>query len=81
MSDSGVCLPGVALENKIGIYLKLLMACNVKRNPEGDESVGRVQGRWSKVQSKYNLSFGSTVYHSPACLYLSGSDPAQLQSK
>lgn len=57
------------------------MVCNVKKSPKGDGLVGRVQGRWSQVQSKYNLSLGSTVYHSPACLCLSGSDPAQLQSK
>lgn len=71
----------VILEKKIGPYLKLLMARNVKKSPKGDGSVGRVQGRWSQVQSKYNLSFGSTVYHSPACLCFSGPDPAQLKSK
>lgn len=57
------------------------MACNVKKSTKRNVSVGRVQGKWSQVQSKQNLSFGSIVYHSSACLCFSGPDPAQLQSK
>lgn len=61
--------------------MKLLMACDIKYNPKRDGWVNRVWARWSRVQSKYNLSFGSIVYHSPACLCFSGSDPEQLRSK
>lgn len=46
----------VILEKKIGPYLKLLMARNVKKSPKGDGSVGRVQGDGHKCRV-------NTIYH------------------